>query len=298
MAKNRKNQETAVRLVPALKTFLLCLLIGGSAAGYVLQKNTIYELGKQIREKEAVLERLKWENRIRANQLADLQSPTKIAERVREKKLGLILRAADDKDLEVRRAAFWTLKDLDENAFVERLVKTLDSLPATPQEAYWHCREASFANLTMDGERPLSLGDPLGENPAVLAGEELRAFFETAMRVQAEADVAYYPSQSVVGRLRAGTVRTGDVWVAESWVNGLVVVEVRGEDLAPEVSALMRSRGTVPQSRSRYRIATVDYVAREEARRRLGRVTERRSLGLLRDALVTHARAHGFRRDV
>jgi hypothetical protein len=42
----------------------------------------------------------------------------------------------------------------------------------------------------------------------------------------------------------------------------------------------------------------LDYVAREEARRRLGRVTAQRSLGLLRDALVTHARAHGFRRDV
>lgn len=91
MARNRKNHETAVRFVPALKTFLLCLLIGGSAAGYVLQKNTIYELGKQIREKEAVLERLKWENRIRANQLADLQSPTKLAERVRDKKLGLTM---------------------------------------------------------------------------------------------------------------------------------------------------------------------------------------------------------------
>ena len=89
MAKNRKNNATNVRLVPALKTFLLCLLIGGSAAGYVLQKNTIYELGKQIREKETVLERLKWENRIRANQLADLQSPAKLADRVREKKLGL-----------------------------------------------------------------------------------------------------------------------------------------------------------------------------------------------------------------
>ena len=89
MARNRKNHQTAVRFVPALKTFLLCLLIGGSAAGYVLQKNTIYELGKQIREREAVLERLRWENRIRANQLADLQSPAKLADRVREKKLGL-----------------------------------------------------------------------------------------------------------------------------------------------------------------------------------------------------------------
>jgi len=91
MARNRKNHETAVRFIPALKTFLLCLLIGGSAAGYVLQKNTIYELGKQIHAKEAVLDRLKWENRIRANQLADLQSPNKLAERVREKRLGLTM---------------------------------------------------------------------------------------------------------------------------------------------------------------------------------------------------------------
>jgi len=155
----------------------------------------------------------------------------------------------------------------------------------------------AFANVTMDGERPLSLGEPVGENPGVLAGEDLRAFFETAMRAQAEADAAYYPSQSIVGRLRAGTVRTGDVWAAESWVNDFVVIEARGDDLAPEVSARMRARGIVPQSRSRYRIATMDYVAHEVARQRLG-VTSQRSLGLLRDALVTHARAHGFRRDV
>lgn len=90
MARNRKHQSGAVRFVPALKTFLLCLLLGGSAAGYVLQKNTIYELGKQIREKEGILERLKWENKVRANQLANLQSPNWIAERVKTKNLGLL----------------------------------------------------------------------------------------------------------------------------------------------------------------------------------------------------------------
>jgi hypothetical protein len=156
----------------------------------------------------------------------------------------------------------------------------------------------AFANVTMDGERPLSLGDSLGEIPATLEGEDLRAFFETAMRAQAEADLAYYPLHSVVGRLRAGIVRTGDVWAAESWVNELVVVEARGEDLAPELSVRMRSRGIAPQSRSVYRIATLDYTARDVARQRLGSVAAQRSLGLLREALVTHARAHGFRRDV
>ena len=89
MARNRKSQSGAVRFVPALKAFLLCLLIGGSAVGYVLQKNKIYELGRQIRDKETVLARLEWENKVRANQLAHLQLPNKLAERVKEQKLGL-----------------------------------------------------------------------------------------------------------------------------------------------------------------------------------------------------------------
>jgi hypothetical protein len=151
----------------------------------------------------------------------------------------------------------------------------------------------AFLNVAMDGERPLSLGEVIGENPRALEGEDLRAFFETAMRTTAEADVGYYPSDSVAGRLRAGTVRTGDVWVAESWVNGLAVVEAKGADISPEIAVLLKARGVAPQSGAAYRIATTDYVAREEPARH-GRVGPTRSLGLLRDALVTQARAHGF----
>ncbi|HZF28907.1 MAG TPA: DUF3500 domain-containing protein [Gammaproteobacteria bacterium] len=154
----------------------------------------------------------------------------------------------------------------------------------------------AFVNIAMDGERPLSVGDALADNPAVLEGEDLAAFFETAMRAQGEADVALYPAQGAVGRLRAGTVRTGDIWTAESWVNDLVVVEAKGADLAPEMADLMRSRGTPPQSGSTYRIATTDYIADYEAGAHLGRVGARRSLGPLRDALVAHAREHGFAR--
>ena len=58
----------------------------------------------------------------------------------------------------------------------------------------------------------------------------------------------------------------------------------------------MRSRGVAPQSGSTYRIATTDYVASEEPER-IGRGGEARSLGLLRDALVAHARTNGFARD-
>ena len=155
----------------------------------------------------------------------------------------------------------------------------------------------AFLNVAMDGERPLSLGEPLGENPDVLAGEDLKVFFETAMCEQGQADVAFYPLGGVAGRLRAGTVRTGDIWVAESWVDDFVVVEAKGADLAPELAASLRLRGVEPRSRSTYRIATIGYIAAEEARKRLGRIGAARSLGLLRDALAAHAKAHGFGRE-
>jgi hypothetical protein len=72
-----------------LKAILLCTLIGGSALGYVLQKNKLYELGRQINRREVMLERLKWENNLRAAQLANLQMPQRLIERVRDQKLGL-----------------------------------------------------------------------------------------------------------------------------------------------------------------------------------------------------------------
>ena len=89
MARNRKNQSGAVRFVPALKAILLCTLIGGSALGYVLQKNKLYDLGRQINRREVMLERLKWENNLRGAQLAKLQMPQRLIERVKEQKLGL-----------------------------------------------------------------------------------------------------------------------------------------------------------------------------------------------------------------
>lgn len=74
MAKNRKNQSAAIRFGPALKALFLCLLIAGSAVGYVWQKSQIYQLGKQMREKESSLARLKAGNQKLDDQLADLRS--------------------------------------------------------------------------------------------------------------------------------------------------------------------------------------------------------------------------------
>lgn len=91
MAKNRKNQSAALRFGPALKALLLCLVIGGSGVGYVWQKNQIYELGKQIKQREIRLIELRRQNEKLRDQLAMLRSPGKLDERVRKLNLGLVL---------------------------------------------------------------------------------------------------------------------------------------------------------------------------------------------------------------
>jgi hypothetical protein len=91
MARNRSRRHLsgAVWLFPALKAGVLCTMLGGSAVGFVLQKNELLDLGKSITKREAVLERLKAENKVRAQHLANLQLPRNIAQRVADLKLGL-----------------------------------------------------------------------------------------------------------------------------------------------------------------------------------------------------------------
>ena len=90
MASNRRHQSGAVRFVPALKAVMLCSLIGGSCVGYVLQKNKIFELGQQIGARQQKLEKLKKENRVLADRLAAMRLPQRLAERVKELRLGLV----------------------------------------------------------------------------------------------------------------------------------------------------------------------------------------------------------------
>jgi uncharacterized protein involved in exopolysaccharide biosynthesis len=101
MAKNRKNQSAAIRFGPALKALFLCLLIAGSAVGYVWQKSQIYQLGQQIKQREIRLARLQNDDRKLSDQLSILRSPTMLDRRVRELNLGL----APAKPMQVLRLA-------------------------------------------------------------------------------------------------------------------------------------------------------------------------------------------------
>jgi cell division protein FtsB len=89
MAKKRTSQAATIRFGPALKAAFLCLLICGSAVGYVWQKSRIYELGRQIRQREIELARLRSENEKLSDRLSVLRSPIMLDQRARELNLGL-----------------------------------------------------------------------------------------------------------------------------------------------------------------------------------------------------------------
>lgn len=89
MARNRKHQSAVIRFGPALKAFLLCLLIGGAGVGYVWQKNQIYQLGQQIRKRELRLAELGEQNEKLKKQLAMMRSPQFLEMRIKELNLGL-----------------------------------------------------------------------------------------------------------------------------------------------------------------------------------------------------------------
>ena len=85
MGRNRKN-GSAVRFVPAVQAALVCALLGGSAIGYVYQKNQIIELGKRIQEREKRLAGLRDNNAKLQQLLLTLQSTHHLKQRVMQLK--------------------------------------------------------------------------------------------------------------------------------------------------------------------------------------------------------------------
>jgi hypothetical protein len=90
MSRNRKSQSAAIRFGPALKAFVLCVLIGGSGVGYVWQKDQIGHLGQQIKSREIHLTELEDHNDKLRRQLSTMCSPSSLELRIQELKLGLV----------------------------------------------------------------------------------------------------------------------------------------------------------------------------------------------------------------
>jgi hypothetical protein len=78
-----------MRFGPALKAFLLCLLIGGSGIGYVWQKNQLFELGRHIKQREQRLIALEAQNEKLKNELGMMHSLSYLERQIKERNLGL-----------------------------------------------------------------------------------------------------------------------------------------------------------------------------------------------------------------
>jgi cell division protein FtsB len=89
MGRNRRQQSAAIRFGPALKAVCLCLMIGGSAVGYVWQKDQLRQLSEQIVQSERRLAELRVANEKLRRQLNDLRSPPNVERLVQRLNLGL-----------------------------------------------------------------------------------------------------------------------------------------------------------------------------------------------------------------
>jgi hypothetical protein len=90
MPRNRRYRTAANRFGPALKAFLLCLIMGGSGVGYVWQKDQISQLGRQIKRREVRLSELNDQREKLKNQLEIMRSPRFLESRIKELNLALV----------------------------------------------------------------------------------------------------------------------------------------------------------------------------------------------------------------
>jgi hypothetical protein len=152
----------------------------------------------------------------------------------------------------------------------------------------------AFINVAMDGERPLSVGRVVAENPAALDRDGVKVLFEDLLLRETGADLAYYHDESVAGRLRAGTIRTGDLYNLESWRERVCVVEIKGDALSPNLVGALRARGDAVQTRASYRVATTSYVADNLSDEWLGEIDSEQTGQMLRDVAIRKLTEHGF----
>jgi hypothetical protein len=136
------------------------------------------------------------------------------------------------------------------------------------------------------------VGEPLGNNPSWLDHAGVKALFETALREETGADLAYYDQSSVAGRLRPGLIRSGDIYTLESWQETTEVVQIRGSDLSAPLVAALRGQAIDPDTGKTYNVATTAYVASNS--KTLGRIEARRPGPMLRDLTISYLRSHGF----
>ena len=154
-------------------------------------------------------------------------------------------------------------------------------------EGYPHVH--AYLRIAKDPDRQ-HVGETLAQTSRLIEGEPVRLFMEAAMQRAMDADVAVMLDK-LPGRLVPGTISEGTLWTLDPYGNSLATVTMKGEQLG---SAVRQRLGKVEPGRE-YRVATIDYFLREFGRE-IGVIERVETSGqLLRDVLVSHARADGLR---
>ena len=91
MSHNRKKYDSPLSVGSWIRAVLLCLLLGGTAMGYVWQKSQIHQIGTEVRKKEMRLELLKGDNEGWQQMRAEMRSTQNLYDRVRKLGLGLAM---------------------------------------------------------------------------------------------------------------------------------------------------------------------------------------------------------------
>src|SRR4029453_5254411 len=151
----------------------------------------------------------------------------------------------------------------------------------------------AFVKVAMNAGAPLSSGEELGDNPVWRDRGSVKALFETALRKEMGADLAYYPAESVAGRLRPGAIRSGDIYTLESWQEAVEVVDVHGSRLSATALAEISPARHEPDSAKTYSIATTTNGA-GELKRKGAQIEGGRHGPMLRDLTVAYLKRYGF----
>ena len=91
MPRNRKKQDSPLSVGLWIRAALFCLVLGGTAMGYVWQKSQIHQLGTELRKKEMRLELLRGDNERWQQHRAEMRSTQKLYDRVRTLGLGVAM---------------------------------------------------------------------------------------------------------------------------------------------------------------------------------------------------------------
>jgi septal ring factor EnvC (AmiA/AmiB activator) len=88
MQRNRKRGQ--LRMGAVAKAVVVCALLAVAGLGYVWEKNQIYRLGDDIRERESRLTQLSKRTTTLQTHLAFLETPSQLEARVSQYKLNLV----------------------------------------------------------------------------------------------------------------------------------------------------------------------------------------------------------------